>query len=367
MKKNKPETGKYTLTKFIGRLAPFTLAHKEIIDRGLECSEYVGLDLGTCFQPRMERTPFTAEERMEMVLGAFTPAQQKRLIITPIMDSPYNNTVWQTSIQQSTLDAYEKIGAESNPTVALIGNEKDARGNHFFLDMFPQWGSIGVETLYGNLSATTLRNDLFTQRKWTGELNHLIPASTADALVKFSKASDFGDLLAEVDYYREYRGAHEEAAELIRQKLGYKTDIKHMTVDALVVCAGHVLLIERKNLPGRGLMALPGGFLDTGEWLSDAFIRELREETKIKVPTPVLRGSLKGHMRADYPHRSARGRVISDVYLLQIDLVNGEFPSVKGRSDAKVARWIPIAEITPSNMFEDHYFVIEHLLAKLGK
>ncbi|MBD4036065.1 NUDIX domain-containing protein, partial [Xanthomonas citri pv. citri] len=85
------------------------------------------------------------------------------------------------------------------------------------------------------------------------------------------------------------------------------------------------------------LMALPGGFLDSGEWLDDAFIRELREETKIKVPSPVIRGSVFGTMVADYPHRSMRGRVISRVY--GIKLPDGPLPEVKGRSDAKRAVW----------------------------
>lgn len=363
MKIKGPETGqKYTLTKFIGRMGPFSNAHKDIIDIALDRSEFVGLDIGSCFQPRVERTPFTFDERATMIRAAFPSNVQDRLLITPIMDTPYNNTQWQEAIQTSTLRALEDISAPSTPSIALIGHKKDF-GTSFYLDMFPQYSSIGVENLHDNLSATTLREHLFDHRRWTGELNHFVPSSTAAFLRDFSRTTPFEEVLAEVDYYREYRGAHEEAAALIQKRLGYKTDIKHQTVDAFVVCAGHVLLIQRKNFPGRGLWALPGGFLDSGEWLDDAFIRELREETRIKVPTKVLRGSVFGTMTADYPHRSMRGRVISRVYGMKLD--DGPLPEVKGRSDAKVARWVPLAEVRPDNMFEDHFHLIQTLKAQM--
>ncbi len=71
-------------------------------------------------------------------------------------------------------------------------------------------------------------------------------------------------------------------------------------------------------------------------------------------------------MRADYPHRSMRGRVISDVYLIKLP-DGSDKPEVKGRSDAKVAKWVPLAEVRPENMFEDHFFIIKHLIGQLAK
>ena len=66
-----------------------------------------------------------------------------------------------------------------------------------------------------------------------------------------------------------------------------------MTVDAVVVQSGHILLVKRGDMPGKGLWALPGGFLNQEETMLDGAIRELKEETKIKVPVPVLKGSIK--------------------------------------------------------------------------
>ena len=57
-----------------------------------------------------------------------------------------------------------------------------------------------------------------------------------------------------------------------------------VTVAAVVVQSGHVLLIERNTRPGLGQTALPGGFVREDESLEDGVIRELREDTRIKVP-----------------------------------------------------------------------------------
>src|SRR5512133_2345194 len=67
-----------------------------------------------------------------------------------------------------------------------------------------------------------------------------------------------------------------------------------VTVDAVVLCAGHVLMVKRRAEPGKGLWAMPGGFVNaaTDRSVQDAMVRELREETMIKVPGPVLVGSI---------------------------------------------------------------------------
>ncbi|RYF04737.1 MAG: hypothetical protein EOO77_29260, partial [Oxalobacteraceae bacterium] len=188
---NKPDgDGRFLLTKFIGRLGPFSNAHRDIIDTALTRSRFVGIDVGSCFQPRVERTPFTFDERATMIRAAFPAEVQDRLLITPIMDTPYNNTAWQTAIQASTQAALEDIGAPSNPSVALIGHKKDF-GTSFYLDMFPQYGSIGVENLHDNLSATTLREHLFSTRRWNTDLNHFVPSSTAAFLRDFARTGDF--------------------------------------------------------------------------------------------------------------------------------------------------------------------------------
>lgn len=47
--------------------------------------------------------------------------------------------------------------------------------------------------------------------------------------------------------------------------------------------AGRLLLIRRGREPGRGMLAMPGGFADAGESAEEALLREVREEVGVDV------------------------------------------------------------------------------------
>jgi bifunctional NMN adenylyltransferase/nudix hydrolase len=136
-----------------------------------------------------------------------------------------------------------------------------------------------------------------------------------------------------------------------------------VTVDAVVTQSGHVLVVERGAMPGEGLLAMPGGFVNQYESLKDAVIRELYEETKIDVPIPVLIGSIASQRIFDYPYRSLRGRTITEAY--HFKLSDREYlPKIKGSDDARNARWISFNDFyfSRSMFFEDHFQIIESML-----
>lgn len=78
------------------------------------------------------------------------------------------------------------------------------------------------------------------------------------------------------------------------------------TVDIIIEIGGGVVLIERKNPPYG--WALPGGFVDYGESLEQAAIREAKEETGLDV---TLRGQLHTYSA---PDRDPRQHTISTVF-----------------------------------------------------
>src|SRR6185312_1884152 len=114
----------------------------------------------------------------------------------------------------------------------------------------------------------------------------------------------------------------------------------------------------RKAAPGEGLWAIPGGFIGQTELIEDAMIRELREETKLKVPVPVLKGSIVDRKVFDATDRSLRGRTITHAFY--IELAPGDLSPVKGADDAKAARWIPFNEFVrmEKETFEDHHAIV---------
>jgi bifunctional NMN adenylyltransferase/nudix hydrolase len=87
-------------------------------------------------------------------------------------------------------------------------------------------------------------------------------------------------------------------------------------------------------------------------------LREVREETGLKVPAPVIRGNITETKVFDAIQRSSRGRTITHAFFIK--LPNGELPRIKAGSDASAAHWIPISQVSPSECFEDHYEIINY-------
>ena len=141
-----------------------------------------------------------------------------------------------------------------------------------------------------------------------------------------------------------------------------------VTVDAVVTMKGHVLLIRRKQSPGRGLWALPGGFIDQENPLVDNVIRELREETRISVPNNKLKDCITKMITVDDPYRSKRGRTITHAAHINLDKLPDndiqQLPTVRGCDDAEKARWFTFSEVLDfgSTLFEDHAEIIKRLV-----
>ena len=333
---------KYDYLIFIGRFQPFHTGHESVIRKALQISDKVIVLVGSAYQPRTVRNPWDFNEREAFMRLAFSKEENSRILAFPLLDQTYNNQLWIKSVQQLIAGVvHNKIA--SKPKIGLIGHQKDNSSD--YLTQFPQWEREEVAN-YKNISSTNIRELYFNNQEFSNSLN----SNISIALEKFKTTKAFEQVNSEFHFVKKYKSAWDKAP--------YTP--MFITVDAVVVQSGHILLIERKAQPGRGLMALPGGFLDANETLKTAVIRELREETRIKVPAPVLAGSISKKEVFDDPYRSARGRTVTHAYL--IELKGDKLPKVKGGDDASKAFWIPFAEVKPEMMFEDHFHIIQAMV-----
>jgi len=120
------------------------------------------------------------------------------------------------------------------------------------------------------------------------------------------------------------------------------------TVDAIIELEGGIVVIERSN-PPFGL-ALPGGFVDYGESLEDAVIRETKEETNLEVT------ELKQFHTYSDPKRDPRFHTIGTVFLVK----------AKGRpkagDDAAGLKIIKPEDIEKLGFAFDHKKILEDYL-----
>ena len=89
---------------------------------------------------------------------------------------------------------------------------------------------------------------------------------------------------------------------------------------------GHVLLIRRGSDPYEGYWALPGGFVEVGETLEEAAVREAEEETGLKVEIVRLVGVYSN------PDRDPRGHNVSVTYLARAQ--GGELSAATDAAEA---------------------------------
>lgn len=341
-------TKKYDTLVLIGRFQPVHIAHVKLVERAAAMADQVIIIVGSADQPRTYKNPFSAQERTVMLYSAVLPVIQKYNVALEIKcntDSIYNDQAWAARVQKIVTDTVINLDGK----IGIIGHKKDMSSS--YLDMFPQWALEEVD-LIEPLNATNIR-DLYFQR--TPNLNFIrsvVPADVVRLLESFKETDAFQQIVDEREFTDNYK----------KQYAGLAYPPIFVTADALVVCSGHVLMIQRRAMPGKGLWALPGGYVNanTDKSVQDAMIRELREETGIKVPAPVLTGSIVKSQVFDAIDRSPRGRIITHCF--RIDLPVGPLPRVKGSDDAAKAQWIPIADIKSETCFEDHAEIITRML-----
>lgn len=375
----------YDVVTYIGRFEPAHNAHIQNIIYGLKIANKIIVLVGSANQPRTIENPWSWHERGEMIYASLPKEVHNRVLILPIHDIMYNDPAWVEHVQE-TVEPH----IDTNAKNSIIGYSKDETS--YYLKMFPQWKQIEVEGI-DDLNATDIRIALFENENFDEKIGINLPKGIHNYLKSFMLSPEYDNLIKEyqfqvfhdrmwnmdlmLDYFLETElnnsndwehdeGVVEAVIETLRNKYRVAPyDPYFVTVDMLVLQAGHILLVRRRSEPGKGLFAIPGGYLKREEWTIDSALRELKEETGIKVPPAILRSNIKADDWFEHPKRSLRRRNITHAFI--VELPPGELPKVRGQDDADKAKWIPlnVFEKMENILFEDHYHIVKSLLGKL--
>lgn len=350
------------------RAQPFHLGHKAIVDTALEKADNAIIVLGSSFQAReATRNPFTFEER-KRIISAVYPDEiaSNRLTIVGVMDYPYDDNAWVSATQNVVKNTMPRKGwTDFPPKVGLIGHSKDHTS--YYLKIFPDWSknSIEVPNVDG-IDATDIRDMMFdaSASGYNVEIPNSMPeAAYAEMSRIILENGRIGGIWEGL--YQSY-GETMEYREKSRMK-GFSFPSAFVTTDAVLTQSGYILLIKRGRFPYKDCWALPGGFLDKNKRIRENMIKELREETCVKVPDKVLNGSIKSIEVFDAPNRDPRGRFVTHGFHIDLGFPLVKLPKVKGADDAAEAKWFLLSDITPEMMSFDHYHIIKHFIPTYGE
>lgn len=328
------------LSAFIGRFQPFHQGHARLLAAALEGGGEVVVLLGSHGRHRSPRNPFLSGEREAMIRATLDPADQGRVHFVGVADHLYDEAKWRAEVVAAT-ESFLK-----GRPVRLVGLKKD--GTSAYLEDFPTWTLLEAPGEMG-LSGCDIRAAWFEGGEGWGQQ---LPPSVCRWLAAFQTSGAFAWLRDEHMVLQAYREKWSKAP--------YPPVL--VTVDTLVFHRGYLLLVRRGKAPGKGTLALPGGFLDPQERLAAAARRELAEETGLHLEEGLFRPA--GVF--DHPLRSERGRMISHVF--RVEFPEGPRPEVAGGDDAASAQWVPLAEALahPDRFFDDHHEIISLLTATMA-
>jgi bifunctional NMN adenylyltransferase/nudix hydrolase len=312
----------YTTGIFIGRFQPVHLGHIQALSRAAAQVNHLQILVGSANKERNIKNPWTYSERKQALSAKLESFGIHNATIAPLNDHPYSDSQWISDVRNT-------VQHTLNTTPILFGHMKE--GNNY-LSWFPDWEFRGVDSSY-DVNATSVRQQMFKNN------DPSMPKTVRDDWAFYQK---------EAERFKDYP---------------FPETLNFNCSDAVVECQGHVLLIRRKFAPGAGQWALPGGFRNQRETFLDCALRELQEETNIRVPEKVLRGGIVKTELFDSPDRSfGIPRNTLAVYIRISPDPGGTLPRANGADDAAECKWFPLSTIMNGlPLYDDHAAIISKM------
>jgi len=266
----------HDLAVFIGRFSPFHVGHYHVISQALQQAEHVLVLVGSARSPRSYRVPFTFQERRDMIEGSFPRELRERIRVLPLEDSTYNDSKWIHNVQTLVAQGAAMCGLDpAAAKVTLVGHSRD--NTSYYLKLFPQWHNTEVAS-FRDISGTNIRNSYFSNmgHMWVRDADGHREGDLPQDAVVTPHVQKFLSTFLDTPGYKLIRDEYEFVLKYKASWAAAPYAPTFVTVDAIVVQSGHVLLVRRGAMPGKGQWAMPGGFINQNERIRDAVIRELR-------------------------------------------------------------------------------------------
>lgn len=312
---------------FIGRFQPLHQGHIHSLSIAASQCKKLLILIGSANQVQSIKNPFTLDQRKSMIRNKLRAAGITNYTMVGLNDHPYNDSAWINEVKIIAAS----IGLENSIQLpVLFGHMKE--GNDY-LKWFPDWKFRDIESAH-IINATMIREQLFA------EDSPIIDKNVRD---------DWKFYQREKELFKDYP---------------FPETLSFNCGDAVATCLGKILLIQRKFAPGADCWALPGGFKNRDETFLDCAIRELQEETNIRVPEKVLRGSIVNTELFDSPKRSfGIPRNTLAVHFNIAPNPDGSLPRANGADDAAACHWFDIDyAINEMSLYDDHKGIISKML-----
>lgn len=303
---------------FIGRCQPFHDGHRAIIRRMMaECNESVIL-LGSVNKCGTIKNPYTYHERRDKILSEFSNVK-----IYPINDYLYRDDLWLEEVCVLLDKKY------ANDNITIYAHMKP---DNEYLKWFPEYKYVEVYSGSDD-NGTKIRESLFSKGKMPD------------------------DVQEEWDFYKKEKK--------LFANYPFKETLQFNCSDAIVhnIDDNEILLIKRKNAPGKNKWALPGGFKNNDETFYECAIRELKEETGIDIIN--TNGFMvEGVYLFDSPLRKDGGILRNtNCYYFTASQDTLDSINLKAADDAVDLDWFSVSEIMDEiDMFHDHRDIISQMI-----
>lgn len=317
----------FTIGYLIGRFSGLHTGHKHLIREARKQCDQLVIFIGSANAPRTIKNPWTYKERAEKIRLFLNHESIDNVVCVPQNDYRYNHSQWINDIT-SYVEYRQRMMSETNVVSVLFGHQKT---DTEYLSWFPQYKYVEIESDISTC-ATIIRERIFEER----------PDMVEPCVIE-----DWNYFKNENTKFANYP---------------YPETLQFCTGDALIECAGHILMIKRGGLPGRGTWAIAGGHKNRDETFEQCIFRELTEETNLRVPEKVLRGSVVARRIFDEPTRGCGIPRITQVNHIKINLnPDGSLPEFRPADDAMECEWVLISEALNNPKyagFDDHTAVI---------